>query len=144
MSVSKSKVSRAIVALGVASLMLASIAPAAAHKPHHGGKHGHPMQNEGVPKPQPAHPMQNEGVPKPQAAPSIGDGQWHANPTPPVVRDHRAKPVVRDQRKLVRDHTGGKVPVVASKKVPCLGSLCGVKKMYSEAKRIAIKRNTPH
>lgn len=134
-SVSKSKVSRAIVALGVAAVLLASIAPAAAYKPH-GGKNGHPMQNEGVPKPQPAHPMQNEGVPKPQATPSIGDGQWHANPTPPVVRDHRPKPVVRDHRGgtlvVTRDHRGGNVPTKDGRrgsrgKTPCLGNLCNVK-----------------
>jgi hypothetical protein len=132
MNITKSKV--AVLVLGVASLVLVSIAPAAAHKPH-GSKH-HPMQNEGVPKPQSGHPMQNEGVPKPQPAPSIGDGQWHANPKPPIVHDKRTKPVVRDHRGgtvvVTRDHRGGNVPTKdgrrgARGKTPCLGNLCNVK-----------------
>jgi hypothetical protein len=170
---SRSQVSRAIVALGVAGVLLAAIAPAAAHKSgkhekqekheKHGkhGKHGHPMQNEGVPKPQPA--------------PSIGGGQWHANPTPPIVHDHRPKPVVRDHRATpeirdhratpeIRDHRAprvvqrvapvrertdysGAVKVTANKGskrgMPCLGNLCGLKKTYEKAKSAAIKYNTP-
>lgn len=134
MSIIKSKVSSALFALGVASLVLASFAPAAAHKPH-GGKH-HPMKNEGVPRPLPAHPMQNEGVPRPQPAPAIGEGQWHANPKPPIVHDKRTKPVVRDHRGgtqvVTRDHRGGNVPTKdgrrgARSKAPCLGNLCNVK-----------------
>ena len=115
----KSKVSSAVFALGVASLVLAFIAPAAAHK---SGKYGHPMQNEGVPKPQPA--------------PSIGDGQWHATTPKPIVHDHRTKPVVRDHRGgtvvVTRDHRGGNVPTKDGRrgsrgKTPCLGNLCNVK-----------------
>ncbi|MBZ0146821.1 MAG: hypothetical protein K8F62_04655 [Pseudorhodoplanes sp.] len=98
MSIIKSKV--ALVAIGIASVVLAgSIAPAAAGKGKHGGHHGkhdNPPQNPG-----PIGPL-----PKPPAPPVIGQDQWHAAPTPVVVRDHRPQPIVRDHQKKpdVRDH----------------------------------------
>lgn len=57
-----------------------------------------------------------------------GAGNASLTPRPPVVRDHRTKPAVRDHRRLVRDHRGGKVPGSDSthheRGVPCLGNLC--------------------
>jgi hypothetical protein len=62
-------------------------------------------------------------------------GQYRAapanlTPLPPVVRDHRTEPLVRDHRggTVVRDHRAGSAGTGRrSRKVPCLGNLCGVK-----------------
>lgn len=94
-----------VLALGIVGALLASAAPAAAHK---SGHHGKPPQNQG-----PIGPL-----PKPQ--PPIIDGGWHATPKPAQVRDHRGG-------------AGSTVTVTDGKARPrggvqCLGNMCGVGK----------------